>query len=180
MMDVERLGLRKKMINRLTAQITEGEAEYRKLSKRERLKRIREVNLAAPPPDTTHLEIVIEFVEQKLSRLIQDNDLKRALWGIMELQVVLSDLVNLCLHEELRPLLELTEAGLERIASALRQRLLREVLDPTKTPDEVEGAQAAMIELINGGYWPNWKEELDAAVEERRSCAPTGVSDVAN
>jgi hypothetical protein len=113
------------------------------------------------------LHVLIEFIEEKINRLVQEGNLLKALRGMNEARHVCINLARLG-WTEFDGIIEKINIGFARIAVTSRQRLIQAYLDSTKTPDEVQEIQAGMMELINGGYWPNWKEELDAAVEARR------------
>jgi hypothetical protein len=68
------------------------------------------------------------------------------------------------------------EGGWRRVLVAARQRLVRAYLSLETPPEELPAIQATLVEIIERGAWPTWREDYDAAidaeVERRRSSPP--------
>jgi hypothetical protein len=88
--------------------------------------------------------------------------------ALRELETVLWFLVKSG-HMEFLPYLQTIESGMARVARSAREQLVKSFLSPSTPPDELEEISLGLIELIECGAWPNWKEEFNAAVE---ACRP--------
>jgi hypothetical protein len=89
--------------------------------------------------------------------------------GLSTLRGTYRILIGIDHHTDLyAPLLDDLEAGLNSVAIAARGRLLRQFLSPTSSPEQIELALQGLVELIDGGYWPNWQRDFNAALEECR------------
>ena len=117
------------------------------------------VNKTRHPP-TRALTLLCEFAEAKIQRAVKG----QALHALCEIHTVLGDLVR-CGHTELEPQLRGIEAGFARCARAGLQQLLHRALDPATPPDRVQEITEVLVEIGESGRWPDFKSDLEAAVE---------------
>jgi hypothetical protein len=71
-------------------------------------------------------------------------------------------------YTEFLPLLSNLRIGLDRIVQAARRELVRSLLSPMTSDEEAGQIIQCLVELIEAGAWPNWKQEFNAAVERCR------------
>jgi len=116
-----------------------------------------------PMPKPLH-RILQQFISEKIDAVVR-KDPNDALRSASELRSVLRDLVNGVKHPEFKPDLERVEAAMNRIRRAGLERLVYRFLS-AKQPEEVEECRQYLIELVEGGCWPEWRTEFEALVDK--------------
>jgi hypothetical protein len=106
-------------------------------------------------------EILNEFMDEKMCRVVKQDPLD-AMRALRELRWVLRDLVHGVKHPEFKPMLELIEATGVSIAMGWCQLLVKEYRDPATPREELPKINAALVECIECGAWPTWKEDIDS------------------
>jgi hypothetical protein len=69
------------------------------------------------------------------------------------------------------PFVQVIEVGMEKIHRAARDEVVRRFLSPASSDEDVEIAGRLLVELIESGGWPNWREEYEREVQKRCSTA---------
>jgi hypothetical protein len=131
---------------------------------------IRKIGSEKPPIRV--LEMLVDFMETKASRAVVQEDPVRALQAIVDVDIVIGDLIRFG-HAEFEPTQKKFKAGFARLVDAGRQRLVKAYLAAETPAEDLPGLQALIVEIIERGAWPNWKQEYAEAVAEeveRRRC----------
>jgi hypothetical protein len=130
-------------------------------------------DLFGPAPEAESIDRILDCIFNQLRedlRGITDYRPVIVARGLSTLRSTLRALVLRGLNDELYgPILSDLEIKMNGLAVAARGKLLKQFLSPTSSPGEVEEALGALVELIDGGYWPNWQRDFNAAVEECRT-----------
>ena len=119
------------------------------------------------------LELLLEFSKEKIHRTIRDGNRTQGLKAFLELEDVLRSLI-LFGFKEFEETLRQFDAAWDRLLVATRVRLVRDYLSAETPPEELSAIQAMLVEIIERGAWPNWRQEYDAAIDEEveRRLAP--------
>jgi hypothetical protein len=110
-----------------------------------------------PPPPFTAL---IEFMEIKVNTPLKDNQLNKGLNALIQLREIMGALAKP--HPELAPHVQRINDDMVRIAKACRTSLMRWFLSPSATPSDMVMLTACLLDLIQGGYWESWREDMEA------------------
>jgi hypothetical protein len=133
--------------------------------------RVRPDTFGPPPKDEAIEQIfdqVFNLMRAELRGLTHHNPTIVAR-GLGTLRGTYRILIGMDHHTDLyAPLLANLEAGLNSVAVAARGKLLKQFLSPASNPEQVEQALQGLVELIDGGYWPQWQKDFNAALEECR------------
>jgi hypothetical protein len=121
-------------------------------------KQARRAGIAAPTPI---LSIINDYLDEKVGRVMRQ-DPWDAFRAMRELRYVLHSLVYGVKHPEFKGLLETAETNNARIVEVLRQYLVKRYLDSDTPPDKRDEIQATLVEIIEAGFWPTWKAEVDS------------------
>jgi hypothetical protein len=142
---------------------------------------IRKTGTERPP--TQVLEMLLEFMETKAQKAIREGHTRQGARALCDAEIVLRDLVRYG-HKEFQAILDGFEGGWRRCLQAARQRLVEAYLAAETPEEELPAIQALIVEIIERGHWPNWRQEYDAAinaeVERRRRSSPSIVPAKAN
>jgi hypothetical protein len=112
---------------------------------------------------TATIQLLWKFSEEMQLVLTEEHDLVTAVAMSIEYKTVLRELTRTG-YPEYRQLLEVVEAGLERIEKTVRRNLLRDYLGAT-SPEEAERIERALR-----GIWPEWKQELAVQCGQTEQC----------
>jgi hypothetical protein len=115
---------------------------------------------AVPMPRRPVLSIVQEFVDEKIGRAVQDHDPVQVVLGLSELKVVLRGLV-LIGRKEFKADIKRIDVEMVRIVRTCRKALVRAWLDPATPREDLDGIRDTLIEIIERGAWPGWKQEVE-------------------
>jgi hypothetical protein len=108
---------------------------------------------------------------------MRERNTRQGARAICELEVVLRDLVRYG-HKEFEETLRRFDAAWARVLLACRQRLVRDYLAAETPPEELPAIQAMLVEIIERGAWPTWRQDYDAAIDaevQRRLASPSIV-----
>jgi hypothetical protein len=112
-------------------------------------------------PGRPIFEILNEFMDEKICRIVKQ-DPKNALQALHDLRRVLHGLVNGVRHPEFKPMLKIIEDTGVSIAMGWCQLLVKRYRDQATPHEELPELNALLVECIEAGAWPNWREDIDS------------------
>jgi hypothetical protein len=127
------------------------------------------------PPPIKVLELLCAFAEERIQGAMRQGNTRQGVRALLELEIVLRDLVRYG-HKEFEAMLRGFDAGWRRCLVAARTRLVRDYLSLETPAEELPAIQALIVEIIERGAWPTWREDYDAAIDaevERRRRSPS-------
>jgi hypothetical protein len=125
----------------------------------------------APEPETIEriLDCIFNQLREDLRGITHHNPVVVAR-GLGTLRSTLRTLVVRGHNDELyAPILADLEVKMNGLAIAARGRLLKTFLSPASSAEQIEQALQGLVELIDGGYWPSWQRDFNAALDECRT-----------
>jgi hypothetical protein len=129
-------------------------------------------DLFGPAPEAETIERILDCIFNELRadlRGITHHNPVVVARGLSTLRSTLRTLVVRGHNDELyAPILADLEVKMNGLAIAARGALLKKFLSPASSPEEIEQALQGLVELIDGGYWPQWQRDFNAALDECR------------
>jgi hypothetical protein len=115
---------------------------------------------AGMEPGRPILAILNEFMDEKISRVMKQ-DPWDAFRALRDLRRTLESLVHGIKHPELRPVLKTIEDAQYNIAKGWCQILVKKYRDLSTPREELPELNALLVECIELGWWPTWREDID-------------------